>query len=99
MEARIQEIIQSGDEATIQYLKDNLPKYEDAWTMSRDNIEREWRFLYGVVDETIQNIESSIPDFTNMLTQLRDAARLAGQITTGGSGGYKDDGGDKKYRW
>ena len=87
MEEQIVAIQNQGLDATIEYLKENLPEYENAWSISKNNIQSEWEFLYGVVDGTITEIQSRIPDFTDLLTQLREAANLVSQINMGSSNG------------
>ena len=76
MEEEIQTIQNEGLDATIAYLKEHLPEYEEAWTVSKDNIEREWVLLYDTVNTTVDEIQNNLPDFSDMLSQLREAANL-----------------------
>lgn len=73
LENRITEIMNMGMDDRIAYLKANLPEYENAWTISKDNIQSEWEILFGIVDTTVDEIQNKIPDFSGMIAQIKEA--------------------------
>lgn len=92
MEDEVQRIIEEGKDYTIQFLRDHSTDYIDAWSFTKDNIEDEWINLYEVVTSKLDDIASSIPDFSDMLAQLKAAADYVAKINTGGSNNLRTGG-------
>lgn len=88
LESEVTRIMNQGLDYTIQYLKDNSPEYQDAWSITKDNIEEEWTTLYETVNTTVEAIANNIPDFSGMVAELKAAATYSQTISSSlGSGG------------
>ena len=95
LESEILRIMGEGQDATIMYLKEHSQEYQDAWSLTKDNIEGEWLNLYDIVNTKVDEILTNIPDFSGLLEQLRQAAAYVGQINSGSGSGDYSSGGDK----
>ena len=80
LESQVVAIINGGLDSTIEYLKTNLPEYENAWSISKDNILASWTLLYNEVNNKVDGIQNNLPDFSNMLNQLKQAYEYVSNI-------------------
>lgn len=72
VEAEIVKIMNGGVDETVQYLKDHLPEYTNAFSLEKDNMIDEWTLLADSAITAMDAIEGNLPDLSPFQEELND---------------------------
>ena len=81
LEARAIEIINSGVDQTLEYLKAHNPEYKEATAEGKEMMLTEWRDMVSQAITIMNEIESNIPDLDTFVAEIESTADALGNAT------------------